>query len=88
MQLEYDYILLGVFEERVLTGADIRELPAQNELPPKQIPGRSGLSQHEERLNEAALSHAVHAAQHRQRRAGQVQRIEALEVPQYDPFKH
>lgn len=46
------------------------------------------LPQYEKRLNNAALAHAVQAAQQVERSARQIQLLEALEVPQLDEAQH
>lgn len=88
IQLKGDDVLLRVFEEYVLTGADVGQFPAQNQFASIQLAGGGGLPQHQKGLYDAALAHAVYAAQHGERGARQIQCIETLEVSQHHSLKH
>ena len=78
----------AVLEQHVRAGAEICQGPAEHQPPFQHVSRFERLPQDQQRLNDAALAHAVQAAQQVQRRARQVQRLEALEVPQSDSPQH
>ena len=88
MKLECDDIRLCSFEQNVLTGSEIRQLPGQNEATMVQFTGNSRLPQHEQCLQDATLSHSVQAAKKGQRGTGQIQAVKTLEIREFDFPKH